>query len=73
MKKWKKFIAMGLAVSMIVPSCIPQTLWASEFSAGSVESASDVLKMVPDMRQEVSQEIKYLMRITVEMSLEQES
>lgn len=35
MKKWKKFIAMGLAVSMIVPSCIPQTLWASEFSAGS--------------------------------------
>ena len=31
------------------------------------------LKMVPDMRQEVSQEIKYLMRITVEMSLEQES
>lgn len=73
MKRWKKFIAMGLAVSMIVPSCIPQTLWASEFSAGSVESAADVLKMVPDMRQEVSQEIKYLMRITVEMSLEQES
>lgn len=44
MKKWKKFIAMGLAVSMIVPSCIPQTLWASEFSAGSVESASDVFE-----------------------------
>ena len=42
MKRWKKFIAMGLAVSMIVPSCIPQTLWASEFSAGSVESAADV-------------------------------
>mgnify|MGYP003035168370 FL=1 len=35
---------MGLAVSMIVPSCIPQTLWASEFSAGSVESASDVFE-----------------------------
>lgn len=44
MKRWKKFIAMGLAVSMIVPSCIPQTLWASEFSAGSVESASDVFE-----------------------------
>ena len=44
MKKWKKFIAMGLAVSMIVPSCIPQTLWASEFSAGSVVSASDVFE-----------------------------
>lgn len=44
MKKWKKFIAMGLAVSMIVPSCIPQTLWASEFSAGSVESAADVFE-----------------------------
>ena len=42
MKRWKKFIAMGLAVSMTVPSCIPQTLWASEFSAGSVESAADV-------------------------------
>lgn len=44
MKKWKKFIAMGLAVSMIVPSCIPQTLWASEFSTGSVESAADVFE-----------------------------
>ena len=44
MKKWKKFIAMGLAVSMIIPSCIPQTLWASEFSAGSVESAADVFE-----------------------------
>ena len=70
MKRWKKFIAMGLAVSMTVPSCIPQTLWASEFSAGSVESVADVFE---DMRQEMSQEIKYLMRITVEMSLEQES
>lgn len=44
MKKWKKFIAMGLAVSMTVPSCIPQTLWASEFQAGSVESAADVFE-----------------------------
>lgn len=44
MKRWKKFIAMGLAVSMIVPSCISQTLWASEFSAGSVESAADVFE-----------------------------
>lgn len=44
MKKWKKFIAMGLAVSMIVPSCIPQTLWALEFSAGSGESAADVFE-----------------------------
>lgn len=44
MKRWKKFIAMGLAVSMTVPSCIPQTLWASEFSAESVESAADVFE-----------------------------
>lgn len=44
MKRWKKFIAMGLAVSMTVPFCIPQTLWASEFSAGSVESAADVFE-----------------------------
>lgn len=44
MKRWKKFIAMGLAVSMTVPSFIPQTLWASEFSAGSVESAADVFE-----------------------------
>ena len=44
MKRWKKFIAMGLAVSMTVPSCIPQTLWASEFSSGSVESAADVFE-----------------------------
>ena len=41
MKKWKKFIAMGLAGSMFG---IPQTLWASEFSAGSVESAADVFE-----------------------------
>ena len=73
MKKWKKFIAMGLAVSMIVPSCIPQTLWASEFSAGSVESAADVFEDGAEYETGVSQEIKYLMRITVEMSLEQES
>ena len=33
MSKWKKFIAMGLAVSMIMPSSIPQTLWAAEFSS----------------------------------------
>ena len=32
MNKWKKFIAIGLAVSMLAPSCIPQTLWAAEFS-----------------------------------------
>ena len=44
MKRWKKFIAMGLAVSMTVPSCIPQILWASEFSAGSVESAADAFE-----------------------------
>ena len=44
MKRWKKFIAMGLAISMTVPSCIPQTSWASEFSAGSVESAADVFE-----------------------------
>ena len=32
MNKWKKFMAIGLAVSMLAPSCIPQTLWAAEFS-----------------------------------------
>lgn len=42
MKKWKKFIAMGLAVSMIVPSSISQTLWASEFSAENIEIVPDV-------------------------------
>ena len=29
---------------MTVPSCIPQTLWASEFSAGSVESAENIFE-----------------------------
>lgn len=38
----KKFIAMGLAVSMIVPSSISQTLWASEFSAENIEIVPDV-------------------------------
>ena len=32
MGKWKKFMAVALAVSMAVPSCIPQTLLAAEFS-----------------------------------------
>ena len=73
MKRWKKFIAMGLAVSMIVPSCIPQTLWASEFSAGSVESASDVFEDGAGYETGSESGNKYLMRITVEMSLEQES
>lgn len=35
MKKWKKFMAIGLAVSMITPPCMPHILWASEFSSGS--------------------------------------
>ena len=43
-RKEDEYEKMGLAVSMIVPSCIPQTLWASEFSAGSVESAADVFE-----------------------------
>lgn len=34
MSKWKKFMAMSLAVSMIMPSCMSQTLWATEFSSG---------------------------------------
>lgn len=54
-------------------SCIPQTLWASRVFGRSVESAADVFEDGAEYRQEVSQEIKYLMRITVEMSLEQES
>lgn len=33
MRKWKKFMAAALALSMTVPSCMPQTLWAAEFSA----------------------------------------
>ena len=35
---------------MIVPSCIPQTLWASEFSVEEVLNQQQMfLKMVPDM------------------------
>ena len=30
MGKWKKFMAVALAVSMAVPFCIPQTLLAAE-------------------------------------------
>ena len=36
MKRWKKFMAMGLAASMVVPGCVFQTLWASEFSANGI-------------------------------------
>lgn len=41
MGKWKKLIAIGLAVSMIMPSCIPQTLWAAEFSADDSASVKE--------------------------------
>ncbi len=40
MKNWKKFMAAVLAVSMTVPSCLPQTLWAAEFPSESTESLS---------------------------------
>ena len=43
MRKWKKFMAIGLAASMIIPSGVPQQiLWASEFSAESSETVADV-------------------------------
>ena len=43
MRKWKKFMAIGLAASMIIPSGVPQQiLWASEFSAESSEMVVDV-------------------------------
>lgn len=43
MRKWKKFMAIGLATSMIIPSGVPQQiLWASEFSAESSETVADV-------------------------------
>lgn len=43
MRKWKKFMAIGLAASMIIPSGVPQQiLWASEFSAESSETVDDV-------------------------------
>lgn len=38
MRRWKSFIAIGLAATMITPSSIPQTMWAAEFSAESTES-----------------------------------
>ena len=41
MKRWKKFIAMGLAASMVVPTCMSQILWASEFSADGIGAVTD--------------------------------
>ena len=41
MGKWKKLIAIGLVVSMIMPSCIPQTLWAAGFSADDSVSVKE--------------------------------
>lgn len=41
MRKWKKVMAAALAVSMMAPSCLPQTLWAAEFSSESAEEASE--------------------------------
>lgn len=34
-------MAAALAVSMMAPSCLPQTLWAAEFSSESAEEASE--------------------------------
>ena len=42
-EKMEKFMAIGLAASMIIPSGVPQQiLWASEFSAESSETVADV-------------------------------
>lgn len=41
MKRWKKFIVMGLAASMVVQTCVSQTLWASEFSADGIGAVTD--------------------------------
>lgn len=35
MKKWKKYVSLGLAITMI--TCTPQALWAAEFSAGNAD------------------------------------
>ena len=42
MRKWKKFMAIGLAISMVTPSCMSYMSWASEFSAESSETVADV-------------------------------
>lgn len=42
MRKWKKFMAAALALSMTVPSCLPQTLWAAEFSGESVNESQEI-------------------------------
>lgn len=41
MSRWKKFMAAALALSMTVPSCLPQTLWAAEFSTESTAEAAE--------------------------------
>lgn len=51
MRKWKKFMAIGLAASMIIPSGVPQQiLWASEFSAESSETEYSCA-VTPQVRQ----------------------
>ena len=35
MKRWKKYLTLGLAITMI--TCTPQALWAAEFSAGNAD------------------------------------
>ena len=37
MKRWKKYLSLGLAITMI--TCTPQALWAAEFSAGNANPA----------------------------------
>ena len=37
MKRWKKYLSLGLAITMI--TCTPQVLWAAEFSAGNANPA----------------------------------
>lgn len=42
MRNWKKAIVAALALSMAMPSCLPQTLWAAEFSdENTAEFAED--------------------------------
>ena len=38
MRKWKSFMAAGLTAAMLASSCMPQIMWASEFSAENSET-----------------------------------
>lgn len=56
MRKWKSYMVAGLAAAMLASSCMPQVMWASEFSAENSETMQASDNMFEDGTDDLSQD-----------------